>query len=64
MENKKEKEQEQARRFLHQLLRHRYLNLIKAIESKFPLSTPEQLERLQDLITYEFIQDALCEENA
>jgi hypothetical protein len=53
---------EQARQFLHQLLRHRYNTLIRTIKEKFPV-TEAQKERLESLITYEFIQEALGQED-
>jgi hypothetical protein len=51
-----------ARQFLHQLLRYRYNALIRTITEKFN-PTPDQVERLQNLINYEFIAQALREED-
>jgi hypothetical protein len=53
---------ENARQFLHQLLRYRYNTLIRTIVEKFNVE-PEKAERLQNLITYEFIDEALSEVN-
>lgn len=54
---------ENARQFLHQLLRYRYNALIRQIIEKFNVDA-EKSERLQNLITYGFITDALREEDA
>ena len=53
---------ENARQFLHQLLRYRYNALIRTIVDKFKVDE-EKAERLQSLITCEFINEALCEED-
>jgi predicted transcriptional regulator len=53
---------ENAHQFLHQLLRYRYNALIRKITEKFN-PTPDQVERLQNLINYQFIAQALREED-
>lgn len=52
-----------AKQFLNQLMRHRYNALIKQIVEKFKVDK-DKAERLQNLITYEFIEDALRKEDS
>lgn len=54
---------ENARQFLHQLLRYRYNALIRTIIEKFQVDE-EKAIRLQTLITCEFVEDALRKEDA
>lgn len=51
-----------AEQFLHQLLRHRYIHLLQTIVDKFQPSSDKK-ERLEALITCEFIAAALGKED-